>query len=82
MQGCASALPCDAPQRRLVTLCGEDACQICWDPLSASPAIMLDCGHTCHFACAQDHLKQVKLYAGTDEPSEGCPGIHRDVSPC
>ena len=71
MQGCTSALAHDAPQQQPVTLCGDDACQICWDPLSASPAIMLDCKHTCHLACAQDHLKQVSLFILQHVPSLG-----------
>ena len=57
MQGCSNAS--NEPLRRPLTLSGEDACQICWEALSSSPAIMLNCRHTCHLTCAQDHLKQV-----------------------
>ncbi len=44
---------------RAVTLNGQDACPMCWEPLACGPAIMLTCGHACHLACAKEHLKQV-----------------------
>lgn len=44
---------------RAVTLNGQDACPMCWEPLACGPTIMLTCGHACHLACAKEHLKQV-----------------------
>ncbi|KAL0046570.1 hypothetical protein WJX82_004073 [Trebouxia sp. C0006] len=43
---------------RAVTLNGQDACPMCWEPLACGPAIILTCDHACHLACAKEHLKQ------------------------
>jgi len=58
MQGCSSVHG-STLSTRAVTLHGEDACPMCWEPLASAPAIMLTCGHACHLACAKEHLKQV-----------------------
>lgn len=56
--GASSSVVATAPDASL-SVCGDDFCSICWtEPLKASPAIKLRCGHIFHFSCVRDKLEK------------------------